>query len=68
MLKQTARFAVLALLMAASATPLTAKMTSTQFDGPEPYTLALNSQIANVGQQDSPWPPPPQPPTVTQVI
>lgn len=39
MLKQTARFACLALLLfAASATPLTAKVpTSSQFDGPSPY-------------------------------
>ncbi len=38
MLKQTVRFAALALLMfAASATPLTANATSTQFDGPSPY-------------------------------
>jgi hypothetical protein len=38
MLKHTARFACLALLMfAASATPLTANASSSQFDGPEPY-------------------------------
>ena len=38
MLKHTARFACLALLMfAASATPLTANATSSQFDGPNPY-------------------------------
>lgn len=38
MLKQTARFVSLALLMfAASATPLTANSTSIQFDGPTPY-------------------------------
>lgn len=38
MSKQTARFAALALLMfAASATSLTAKATSIQFDGPTPY-------------------------------
>ena len=40
MLKQTARFACLALLMfAASATPLTAHTASIQFDGPDPYPL-----------------------------
>ena len=38
MLKQTARFACLALLMfAASAHPQTAKATSTQFECPCPY-------------------------------
>jgi hypothetical protein len=38
MLKQTARFASLALLMfAASASPLTLNTTSIQFDGPTPY-------------------------------
>ena len=38
MLKQTVRFASLAFLMfAASATPQTANVTGTQFDGPEPY-------------------------------
>jgi hypothetical protein len=38
MFKQTARFVSLALLMfAASATPLTAKASSSQFDCPCPY-------------------------------
>ena len=38
MLKQTARFASLALLLfAASATPQTSKVTSAQFDCPCPY-------------------------------
>jgi hypothetical protein len=38
MLKQTVRFACLALLLfAASAPPKTANATSTQFDGPSPY-------------------------------
>lgn len=38
MLKQTVRFACLALIMfAASALPLPANATSSQFDGPEPY-------------------------------
>lgn len=38
MLKQTVRFASLALLMfAASATPSTLTATSLQFDGPNPY-------------------------------
>lgn len=38
MLKQAARFASLALLLfAASASPLTANVTSIQFDGPNPY-------------------------------
>jgi hypothetical protein len=38
MLKQTARFACLALLLfAASAPPLNANATSIQLDGPEPY-------------------------------
>ena len=47
MLKQTARFACLALLMfAASATPLT----------------------LNAAQLDTPFPPPPMPPVMTQVM
>jgi hypothetical protein len=43
MLKQTARFTALALVMfAAIASPLTANAIS-QFDGPEPYPLPPNS-------------------------
>ena len=39
MLKQTVRFACLALLLfAASAPPKTANATSTQFDGPSPVS------------------------------
>ena len=63
MLKQTARFACLALLMfAASATPLTAKSTSSQFDGPNPYPPLPPALTAKATQFDGPNPYPPLPP------
>lgn len=60
MLKQTVRFACLALfLFAASATPLTANVTSIQFDGPDPYpSMPLTIHV----QFDGPEPYPPIPP------
>ena len=61
MLKHTARFACLALLMfAASATPLTANASSSQFDGPNPYSPG---SAATSSQFDGPDPYPPMPPT-----
>jgi hypothetical protein len=60
MLKHTARFACLALLLfAASATPLTANATSSQFDGPTPYPPI--PPVAS-SQFDGPTPYPPVPP------
>ncbi|HEY4676208.1 MAG TPA: hypothetical protein VIJ01_03555 [Candidatus Angelobacter sp.] len=76
MLKQTARFACLALLMfAASATPLTAN--ATQFDTPLPMppmppsmTQAISAipPTVTAAQFDTPLPMPPMPPSMTQVI
>lgn len=66
MLKQTARFACLALLMfAASASPLTANATSIQFDGPNPYPPVPPALTANATsiQFDGPTPYPPVPPS-----
>jgi hypothetical protein len=66
MLKQTARFACLALLMfAASATPLMAKTASLQFDGPNPYPPLPPPPTANPTQFDGPNPYPPLPPALT---
>jgi hypothetical protein len=63
MLKQTARFAALALFMfAASANPLTAKA-SLQFDGPSPYSSVAPALTATSVQFDNPIPYPPMPPS-----
>jgi hypothetical protein len=61
MLKHTARFACLALLLfAASANPLTANAISSQFDGPTPYPPVPPTTISS--QFDGPNPYPPVPP------
>lgn len=69
MSKQSARLAALALLMfAASASPLTPNATSTQLDGPNPYSpvppASATPSTANVTsiQFDGPEPYPPVPP------
>jgi len=71
MLRQTARFVSLALLMfAASATPLTAKVVQQDGPLPQPPDPPLTAHEIRVTQQDGPLPQPPDPPLphVTQVI
>lgn len=64
MLKQTVRFAALAFFMfAASASPLTARATSTQFEGLNPYPSVGPALTATSVQFDNPIPYPPMPPS-----